>query len=226
MAHMKRISMPKTWPLTRKGTTFVVAPLPGRKLEHCLPLGIVLKLLGAAKNSREAKHLLNSEKVKVDGKVCKEHRYPVGLFDILSLGDEHYRLLFKGKKLSFNKIDEKEANVKPCKIIGKKVLKKGVLQFNLHDGRNVLGKEDYKINDTLIVDTKDGSVKGHLRLDKGACVYMLGGKQLGKVGKVSDSEDLKVLVDDKEVPGLKKYIFVIGKDKPIINILEGDLAQK
>ena len=41
--HLKRLAMPKIWPLSRKETVFVARPLPGRDLKNALPISIVLK---------------------------------------------------------------------------------------------------------------------------------------------------------------------------------------
>ena len=70
-SHHKRMEMPRTWQMTRKTDIWVQKPNPsGHSIEMCMPLGVVLRdVLGLAHNMREAKRILHSRKVSVDGKI-------------------------------------------------------------------------------------------------------------------------------------------------------------
>ena len=123
-AYMKRLAMPKTWPLARKGTIYVAKPLPGRELKRSMPLSIVIKLIGFALSTREVKFILNEGRAHVNGKIVKEKSYPIGLFDVVSFPSikKSFRLLFKSKKLFLHPISEAEARVKPARIVNKPML--------------------------------------------------------------------------------------------------------
>ena len=49
-SHMKRLTMPRSWPLTRKTDIWVQKPNPGgHSDEMCMPLGVILRdVLGLA----------------------------------------------------------------------------------------------------------------------------------------------------------------------------------
>ena len=59
--HLKRLAMPRSWPLPRKTTIWVTRPLPGAHgLERCMPLTIVIRdVLGYARSAREVRRILN-----------------------------------------------------------------------------------------------------------------------------------------------------------------------
>jgi len=43
-SHMKRLTMPRTWPLPRKTNVWVQKPDPSsHPLEMCMPIGIILR---------------------------------------------------------------------------------------------------------------------------------------------------------------------------------------
>lgn len=223
MAYIKRLAMPNTWPLARKGSTYVAKPLPGRQLGRGMPLSLIVKHLGFAKTTKEVKFILNAGRIKVNNKVMKEKSFPIGLFDVVSFPSikKNFRMLFKNKKLFLHVIDDKEAMVKPAKVIGKTYLKGKKLQINLDDGRNLLSG-DYKVGDTLVIDLEKNSVSSHLKFEKGSLAYILGGKYIGSVAKVIELEKEKAKaiceIGPKKTDIPKRYIFIIGKEKPVISL--------
>jgi len=232
--HLKRLAMPATWPLARKGSKFVTKPNPGpHSLEHGMALNSVLKeMLGWAKTSKETKLILNNGLITVDGKVRKELKFPVGLMDVLKnqKTGETFRIILNSKgKLHLLKIKGQEENIKPCKIIRKQMTKGGKIQITLHDGRNLLtDNNDYKVGDTLIIELPSGKPIQHLKLEKGTFVMITKGKHSGEFGKLLEIvgeksiEDTKILLESngQKFETLKDYAFVIGKEKPLINLPE------
>src|SRR3989344_3893102 len=95
--HLKRINMPKTWHIKRKGIKFITRPKPGQaSMKLGMPISIIIKdLLGLAKTTREVKSILNVQEVLVDNKRRKERRYILGFMDVLSFPkiDKHYRMI-------------------------------------------------------------------------------------------------------------------------------------
>ena len=148
-SHMKRLTMPRSWPLPRKSTIWIQKPNPcGHPLEHCMPLGVVLRdILGVAQTRREAKRIVHSKLVKVDGNFESDSGRGVGLMDVLTVGDDNYRcILDTNGKLRYRPIPKKKASNKTCRVTGSSTVKGGKTQVHLHDGRNLLFDEspDYK----------------------------------------------------------------------------------
>ncbi|MAE42848.1 30S ribosomal protein S4e [Candidatus Woesearchaeota archaeon] len=225
--HLKRYFAPKTWKIMRKERTYVTKPSPGtHKIALSLPLNVILRdMLNYAATNREVKFIVSNKNITVDGIRKKDCKFPVGLFDVLSLNDtnEHFRVLLDKKgKLDLIKIKKEESAIKLCKITGKKSVK-GKLQLNLYDGKNILvEKKDFKVGDTiLLVLGKKFEIKEHVKLDKNSLIYLTGGKHIGQIGKVQDIAGRKIIYkteDDNVVETLKKYAFPVGKDKPLITL--------
>jgi len=229
--HLSRLAMPKTWPLPRKGYKWITKPMPGpHRLNLSMPLNLVLKnLLKYVKILKEAKYILNKGDVVINGKIRKSHKFPVGFMDVIEIPslDEYYRVLLdrKGRFYAL-KIKKDEALLKPFKIIGKKILKKGKFQINFYDGTNKLaGKDGYKVGDTLVLDLKKREIKKHLKFDKGSKIFLFEGKYAGSFGVVEEiikmprKDSIVVSSGKNKFETLKKYAFVIddsfslGEDK-------------
>ena len=60
-SHLKRLAMPRTWPLPRKTTIWVTRPRAGaHSLERCMPLNIVIRdVIGLARSTREVRTILH-----------------------------------------------------------------------------------------------------------------------------------------------------------------------
>ncbi len=224
MSHLKRLSAPKKWSLKRKGIKFVAKPSPGpHSLKSSVPLVLVFRdLLETASNSKEVKRILLNNNVLVDGVRRKDHKFPVGIFDIIEVKEtkEAFRVVFNGKKIGLVKIEKNEANLKPCKIVGKKKIGKKV-QLNLYDGKNLLVDKDvYKLGDTLVIEMPGNNIKDHLKLEKGKLIYLTGGKHLGVCGVVEAISRGKIKYKSSEgvFETLKEYAFVVGVEKPIISV--------
>ncbi len=223
--HISRLAMPKTWQIKKKGIKYVTKPLPGaHSLNTGIPINIVFRdILKYTKTNREVKNILNNQEVFADGIRRRNPRFIIGLMDTLSIPkiEKYFRVLLNKKnKLILFPIKSAESAIKPCKIIGKKSLKKKI-QLNLYDGKNILvEKTDYKVGDTLLIELPSQKIKDHMPLKKGANVYLTGGKHTGEVGIIDDiSVDKIRYKQDKSVfETSKDYAFVIGKEKPMISL--------
>ena len=93
--HLKRYKAPKTWPIHPKEDTWTVKPSAGsHAIVDAIPLTLVIRdVLKLADNSREAKRIINSGNVLVDGRVVKDYKFPVGFKDIIEIQktEEVYR---------------------------------------------------------------------------------------------------------------------------------------
>ena len=224
--HAKRISAPRTWDTDRKSAKFVTKPSPGpHSQELSYPLGVLLKeIIGYASTTRESKTLLNSNEVHVDGKRRSDFRFPVGIFDTLQFSStgKNFRVLLNNKgKLGLVDIGKEEAAMKPCKIIGKSMVR-GKMQLNLYDGKNILSDDKiYKVGDTVILTLPQHRISKHIQLEKKAFIFLTGGKHIGETGTVEDISGGKIIYKDSNnnlIETSKKYAFVIGDSKPLITL--------
>lgn len=219
--HLKGYGAPKSWILHRKKTKFISKPSPGpHKLNESMTLNFILvRLLKLARTRKEVRNILHQKKVLVDNIPRLEEKFPVGLMDTIAIPsiDLYFRVLYSpGGKFILSPIKKEEVEIKPCKIIGKTILKKNKLQINFYDGTNILAdKQDYKVGDTLILQNK--KIKKHIPLKEGVLVYLTSGRYAGCIGKLQKiikfnglSKDKVVLTIEKDkVETSKEYVFAI-----------------
>lgn len=224
--HMKRLAAPKTWAITRKNAKFVTKPISGpHGLEKGIPFSTAMKeILKFASTTREVRKILHANDIKIDGRVVKDFRLPIGIFDTIefSATNECYRALFNKKgKIEMVKISKEETRLKPCKITGKTAANKKV-QLNLYDGRNILVDKDvYKTGDSVLLALPEQKISKHLKLDRKSAIFLTGGKHIGETGNVEDIVGNKIIYKDENggmVETSKKYAFVVGDSKPLITI--------
>lgn len=229
MTHQKRLSIPKSWKAGKKGYKWVSTTRPGPHSQaRSLPLGIIIRdILKLVDNSREGKRVLSEGKVLVDGIPRKDLRFPVGLFDVISLplSNESYRMLQDEKgRLTLYKLNEANVN-KLCRINNKTTLKGGKVQLNLNDGTNILGSNEYGTKDSLILSVPDKQVVKHLQFKVGNLAMVVGGLHSGEIGKIKEIREVKssrhntvTISGDTDFETIEDYVFVIGEDKPEIRL--------
>ncbi|MCS3924752.1 30S ribosomal protein S4e [Methanosalsum natronophilum] len=227
--HQKRISVPNSWQIPKKANKWALSTRPGpHHKAQSVPLGIVLRdMLGFVGNISEAKKVLSDEKVLVDGIARKDTRFPVGLFDIVSipLKDVSYIVLLDKKgRLVLNKLD-KVTNTKLCKINGKTIIKNGKVQLNLSDGTNIIATNDFKPNDSVIISIPDKEIVKHLEYKEGNLAMVVGGAHSGEIGSIKDihkvrsSKNNTVLVSSEyDFETIENYIVVVGETEPEIEL--------
>lgn len=124
--------------------------------------------------------------IKVDNRVRRDHRFPLGLMDVVSIAKtgQHFRILLdvKGRFQAVH-IDQKEATFKLCKVKSKKLGKNKVPYIVTHDGRTIrYPHPDIKVNDTIKFNLETGEVDGVIKNENGASVFISGGNNIGRVG--------------------------------------------
>ncbi len=223
-SHMKRLTMPRSWPLTRKTDIWVQKPNPGgHSDEMCMPLGLILRdVLGLAHSQREAKRMVATRKVMVDGRIETDVGRGVGLMDVLTVGEDNFRcILDQNGKLRYRSISDKAAASKLCRVMGKNTIRGGKTQIHLHDGRNIIVEDakQYNSGDTLVISLPDQEVSGHHAFGEGVQAYLTGGSHIGTTASVV-SRDIKRSSKANEVQfedfgTVADYVFVIGADKDL-----------
>lgn len=232
--HLKRITIPRTIRLPRKSTKWITRPATAtHKVSNAVSINTLLKeFLGVTKTTKETKFILNQGKVLIDGIARKDYKFPVGLMDTVSIEtiNKHYRILYDEMgKLIAVPISAEDAKIKPRKIVNKVTMRGNKIQVNLNDGYNLIDSgKDYKVNDTLLFDLSTKKVKSHLKLEKGATVYIADGNKKGMVGQIKEITDIKGLQpntitftkDNTEFKTKKEYAIVIGKTKSEIGLTQ------
>lgn len=222
--HLKGFGAPKAWSLERKRIKYIAKPAPGpHKLNESITINFILiNLLKLARTSREVKKLLSQKLVFIDNIPRTDKKFPLGLMDTLSIpsANLYFRIFYsKNGRFILSPIKKEEAEVKPRKIIGKRMQKKNKLQINFYDGTNILSdKKDYKIGDTIIF--QKNKIKKHIPLKEGVLVYISSGKYIGNTAKLQKLIKFNGLAKDKAVLMLgkntietaKDYIFPIDKE--------------
>ena len=128
------------------------------KLRESIPLTVLLKnRLRYALTSNDVVKIVKDKEglIKVDGKIRRDTRYPLGMMDVVSIDKtgEHFRILYDVKgRFQAQKIDEKEAKFKLCKVKRKAMGPTKIPYIVTHDGRTIrFPHPDIKKNDTIKV---------------------------------------------------------------------------
>ncbi|MBT4539668.1 30S ribosomal protein S4e [Candidatus Woesearchaeota archaeon] len=223
--HLKRIAAPRTWVINRKERKYIVRPNPGaHSFDFGLPLGLLLRdAFKVAATMAEAKKLLHNNEILVDGKQRKNHRFIVGLFDVVTLPvlKKSFRIVLDNKgRVAVKEVSGTEAQQKLCKVVGKNVGKKGILHYHLHDGRTLNSDIKANVGDSLLITFPKIEVKETIALTPGNQVFLTRGKHGGAQGqlKTIKGKEATFTSDGKEVETAKAYLFVTGKTKPLITI--------
>lgn len=236
MTHQKTLAAPKPLRVHRKEAIWMPSARSGPhgKAESIPLLTLMRDYLDLADNRKEIKYILQNKGVLVDGKRVRDDRYPVGLFDIVSIPETGVHLIIlvspRGKLYS-EKIDAKDASKKLCKIVGKTQIKGGKLQLNLYDGKNILvdGKDSkkYKTGDTLVLKLPELSIEGHIPFEKGKVCFIMRGRHTCMVGALLEFTQAALnirglsTIETKEgkITTSTEYVFVVGDKEPLLKIL-------
>lgn len=234
---LKRERAPAFWPIHRKEATWATRTRPGpHRRQKSLPLVLVVRdILGYAKTAREAIKIVKDSKVKVDGIVRHDHRFPVGLMDVVEIQGtaQLFRVLPKpARGLSLVPIQQGEAGYKLCRIVGKRTLGARKLQVNLHDGRSLLvqGKEgqktvdEYNIGGTLQLALPIQKVVKYIPFQTGAIGLVTDGKNQGFYGKITSifpgsyarPKIAKIQTGEESFDTPANYVISVGTDTPLV----------
>jgi small subunit ribosomal protein S4e len=231
---LKRRAAPRTWPIPRKGTKWVQRPSPGpHAQDRSIPLSVVLRdILHLVASAREARIVIRSGAVRIDGKVARQLDHGIGLMDTLSLAaplNAHYRVVNdRHGRLVLVAIPSTEAGLKISRVRFKHAVPQGKVEVTLHDGRNLLvpPTSPYRVGDSLKLEVPTQKVVDHLKLAPGALAYVAGGTHVGQLARVDRIEvrnsSQPNLVHFKEgFSTIKEYVFVVGQTAPEVTVGEG-----
>ncbi len=215
MSHWKRQSTPTSWPIERKGSTYVVKPR--FSVKEGIPILIVLRdMLKIAQNRNEVKRIIHLRQILVNERLITDERNNLLFFDTLNIIPlkEYYRLeLSENGKFYLNKIKESEANKKIVKVINKKMLKGKKTQLNLSDGRNFLSEMKCGVNDSVLINLKEGKIEKCLPLKEKTKAVVFAGKHIGKKGEIeginTEEKIARVKIGNREINILINQLMVV-----------------
>ena len=211
--HLKRHKVPKSWPVPRKGTKYLISP--NSNVRHGLPLLIILRdMLKVAQNRKEVKKAIHNKHILLNGKAVKDDKAGTALFDVVTIvpSKKNYSVVL-GKKGKFELAEVKDAGKKVVKIINKTTLKGKKTQLNLSDGRNFLFDSPAKVGDSVLIDFVKKGVGKVLEMKAGANALVFAGKHTGKIGKIDKVKEERKMVgltyEKEKINVLIKQIMVI-----------------
>ncbi len=186
--HQTRQEASTKLPIQRKGTKYL-ARAKGH-LDNSVPVVIAVRdILNLARTAKEVHQMIKQKLLKVNGRIVKDPRESIGLFNILDAGKPYVLTLLPTKRFTFKETSLKEGRL--CKVINKRLVNGGKIQVNLHDGSNIITKEKIKIGDSIYLDLS-GKILKHLPLEKGKKVLVYKGKYTGLSGKINSVEGKKI----------------------------------
>ncbi len=228
MAHQKRLSAPKHYPIKRKGSSaYVITGEGPHPIEEGIPLAVFLRdVTPYAANLSEAREILNNRNVHINGRVEKDPRRTVGFMDLIKLDkvDKSYRVLREKDNMVFKEVDDSGKRL--YQVRDKTTQKGGKTQLNLDSGENKITEEDYSTYGTVVVDLDSHDIEDYLPLEEGSLVYITEGKHAGETAEVESIEIVKgsqsnrILLeqDGKEFETTQDHIFVVGKGTPEVEL--------
>lgn len=197
--HLKRQQSPKSWPIERKGTTYLVRPK--YSIDQGVPILIAIRdMLKFAKDRREVKKALNSRQILLNHRAVFDDRDNAVLLDVITIvppegsnmQEKNYRVLMGiNKKFELKEINKQESEHKTAKVINKTTLKGKKTQINLSDGRNFISDLKCKTNDSVLVNLKSKKIEKCVPMKKDAKAIVFAGKHAGEEGVIKEIDEEK-----------------------------------
>ncbi len=217
----KRQMIPRSVKIPRKSYFWGATSNPGpHKKDQSVPMLHILRdYLKVGGKEREIARILINKHVKVDGKVVKEKKYPVGFMDLVTVDGmkTSYRILYdKLGRLVPVETTEENNEIKPRKVVDKKTEKGGKTMISFHDGYNFITEnKNLETGDVVLFNVKKNSMEGTIKLQSGSKVFLTGGNHVGsfstiKSVEVSKSSRSNLVSMEEGFATIEEYVFPIG----------------
>ena len=229
---LKRQMAPMFWGIKRKEKRFVITVRPGSHAKNnSIPSAVLLRdTLKKVKTLREAKSSIYGGKVKVDGIIQKSLHHSIGLMDVVELEGitDVYRLVpYNGHLLEPIKINAAEKSKKLVKVKSKTTIKGGKTQLGFHDGRTIITDINANIDDTCLLQIPEQKILDVIKFEKNSQVIVTSGMNAGRIGLINEIKQgtftlpkrISLLIDDKTIEIPANITMVVGKEKPVIQIM-------
>ncbi|MEM3399674.1 MAG: 30S ribosomal protein S4e [Candidatus Micrarchaeia archaeon] len=222
-SHLKRVAVPRAVHIKRKTTVWSAKPVAGpHRAEEAIPLiSVVRDILQLADNAQEAKTIIKTGSILVDGRRVKSVNFPVGLMDIISVPalDKYYRVTIDKKgRLKLDEIKKDDASFKLCRIERKITGKGGVILLGLHDGRSQIADNTYHVGDTLKISIPQQKIIAKYALEPGMRCLITGGKHTGDFAIIEEvlrgtqtrESETKLKTENSTFTTVTRYVFTVG----------------
>lgn len=213
--YLKRQKAPKSWPVERKGTAYLVKP--NSNLSQGIPVLVLLRdILKVAQNRREVKRIIHNKHLMLNQRLVKDEKDAAVLFDTITLvpSDKSYRVDLSSKgKFELKEIPSKESGSKISKVVNKKVLKGKKVQINLSDGRNFISNVNCNVGDSVLINLKDKKIEKAMPFKEKETAIAFAGKHAGSKGIIEkidlESKIVGINVGENKINVLMKQLMVI-----------------
>jgi small subunit ribosomal protein S4e len=226
----KAISVPRVMQINRKQNFWTIRTSAGpHSKQNSIPIGIIVRdFIKIVKTLKEAKHLLNNGEVKINGVIRRKHQFPVGLFDVVSIPKQKlfYRVMLDLKERLVIVPLQEEGKEKISKVKRKVMTGKGI-QITTDDARTYFGIKA-NVGDSLKISLPAGKVEEVLEFKEGMTGYLTKGAHCSKIAKIkqivkaTQRRDTlaKLKTGREEFETTAENVFVVGKDKPVLEGLK------
>lgn len=192
--HQTRKESSMKLPIKRKGAKYVVRAFS--HIQDSVPVLIAIRdMLKLAKTSNEVKKILQTQSIKLNGRIVKDYHESIKLFNILEANKIYFLSILPTGKFAL--IESKSKNSRLCKIINKRLLRTKLFQLNLHDGSNIITKDNFSVGESLYLDM-NGKIVKRVPLEKGSRVFIMSGGHIGKEGEISAMSGNRAKIEFKE----------------------------
>ncbi len=228
---LKRQMAPQFWGIARKDKRFVVTVRPGpHKKSQAIPTAVFLRdTLKIVTTLREAKAVIYSGKVKIDGVIRKSLHHGIGLMDIVELENVNdiYRMVpTEEKMLKPIKINESEKLKKLVTVKTKTTINKGKLQIGFSDGRSTISDTKVNVGDTCLIQVPEFKILEVIKLEVGCQGLVTRGNNVGQIGSIEAVEEgtfilpkrVIMTLGDRKIEIPAELIMPVGKGEPIIQL--------
>jgi small subunit ribosomal protein S4e len=209
----------------------VVKTAPGPHDAGAMPVAVWLRdHMSLARTMREVRQILNSGSVIINGRVCRDPKRGIGVFDIVSVPaiGKHYRILLdrRGRYRSIE-ISPEDAKTRLAKIEDKTVISGGRVQLNLLFGANIIADNSYKPKDSVVISLSEQegrkrfAIMDHFPFAVGNMAMVIGGRHSGSVGRIVEirkeagAVPNRVILEDtatkRRFDTIEEYVFMVGK---------------
>jgi small subunit ribosomal protein S4e len=195
-----------------------------------MPVLVVMRdMLHLCDTAAEARRILSSGDVLVDGRIVKSRKFPVGLMDLVSIPklNQHYRMLLDQRgKFELAKVPQGKEKWKLCRIESKTTIKGAKTQLGLHDGRTIIVDSDaYKTGDVLKLEVPTQKILDNYKLARGNVAMIISGAHAGQAAIIEDyivtrTPDQNIVKFKDGTSTVKDNVFVVGSKAPEIELPE------
>jgi len=228
---LKRQMAPQFWGIARKDKRFVITVRPGpHKKNQAIPTAVFLRdTLKIVTSLREAKAVIYSGKVKIDGVIRKSLHHGIGLMDVVELENvkDIYRMVpTEEKMLKPIRINESEKVKKLVTVKSKTTLNKTKLQIGFSDGRSIISDTKVNVGDSCLIQIPEVKILEVIKLEVGCQGLVTRGNNVGQVGSIEAVEEgtfilpkrVILALGDRKIEIPAELIMPVGKGEPIIQL--------